>query len=679
MNAAQLLEAGIRPITLATDLLKPGGYLRLAEMAGRLEPLLEKGAGAAAVDAEKLERLTRDADANAVYRKAWRGEDRVRVAEKLPLLDCYVAPCRRACPIHQDVPEYIRLTEAGRFDQALEVIYRTNPLPNITGHICDHPCMRSCTRMDYEGPVGIREVKRIAAAHGKRAYRALAGKTAGGTGGPAVRAAVIGAGPAGLAAAYFLAKSGLGVTVFEKSRSAGGVVAHVLPRFRIPAAAVRRDIRTIASLGVDFRFGAAESFLIPDLKSQGFKYIFLAIGAEVSRKLELAGDNPNVLDALQFLRSLRARKPRFRLGSRVAVVGGGNTAMDGARAALRQKGVREVTVIYRRTEKEMPADREELENAARDGVKFEYLLSPESFDEAGVLRCRVMRLGSPDASGRRRPEPTGEFRELSFDAVIGAIGEQADLRALQIAGLEMQDGAAPRVNGETLETSIENVYLGGDAFRGPATVVQSIADARRAAAAMLQMEKLPLEDAEADRYAQDKGRFAEIYAKKGKLRAAAPSRDDRKTARNEYLRCLECDSVCSKCVDVCPNRANLSIPVEQKAGLRNPWQILHLDALCNECGNCATFCPYEGRPYKDKLTLFASQEDFEHSANDGFCISRTSERRTVNLRLHGVVSAPRLEQPSPEAAGSAEMGQVLAIIRAVLEDHGYLLEAVCSF
>jgi len=662
-NASEVFEAGIKPITLATDLLKPGGYLRLREIANGLEPLLEKGRKSGGIDPEKLDRISEDSATKPIYRKAWRGEKKVQVGEKLPLLDCYVAPCVRACPIHQDVPEYIRLAGAGRFDEALEVIYRTNPLPNITGHICDHQCMHNCTRKDYEGPVLIREIKRIAARHAGRAYRAQGRRQAGRTERPDIKAAVIGAGPAGLAASCFLARAGFRVTVFEKYRSAGGVVGSILPRFRIPAAAIRRDIRTIESLGVDFRFGAEREFSIQALKTEGFKYIFIAIGAEVSRKLELAGDGRNVHDALSFLRSLRRDGHFAGLGRRVAVIGGGNTAIDSARAAKRLKGVQEVVVVYRRTEKEMPADREELENAVRDGVDFEYLLSPEAFLGTGVLKCRKMRLGSPDPGGRRRAEPTEEIRELPLDSVISAIGEQADSGLLEGAGLKLGPGGRLKADPETLETEIRNVYVGGDAFRGPATVVESIADARRAAAAILTKENLSLESPEGSRYARDKERFLDIYGKKGRLLPA------RKVARHEHLRCLECDSVCNKCVDVCPNRANLCIAVDEEYGFRNAWQILHLDALCNECGNCGTFCPYDGLPYKDKLTLFSSKADFDGSRNDGFYVSGAAGQPKVHLRLHGV-----LREPSAEGPENREAEQVLAIARTVLKDHGYLLD-----
>jgi len=658
-NAPEIFEAGIKPITMATDLLKPGGYLRMRETANVLEPLLANGRKSEKLDAEKLSRITKGSASKDIYRKTWRGEKKVSVEDKLPLLDCYVAPCISACPIRQNVPEYIRLARAGQFDEALEVIYCTNPLPNITGHICDHQCMHNCTRKDYEGPVSIREIKRIAAEHGKRTYRAQGRKKAGRFN---IKAAVVGAGPAGLAAAYFLARAGFKVAVFEKNRSAGGVVENILPRFRIPEAAIRRDIRTIESMGVDFNFGTAERFSIQTLRGEGFKYIFIAIGAEVSRKLELGGDNKNVYDALLFLRSVRMNRHFPGLGSRVAVIGGGNTAIDSARAAIRLKGIEEVTIIYRRTEKEMPADREELDNALGDGVAFEYLLSPESFMETSVLKCRKMRLGEPDSSGRRRAEPTGETREMSFDSVISAIGERADFGMLENAGLEM--GA----DGKWKE--LENVYIGGDAFRGPSTVVESISDARRAAAAILRKEKLSFEDPDSNGYLRDKGRFIEIYEKKGELLPTLISGDYKKVAQNEYLRCLECNSVCNKCVDVCPNRANLYVAVDEEYGFRNAWQILHLDALCNECGNCGTFCPYNGLPYKDKLTLFASKADFEKSVNNGFYVSETLDNPRVNLRLNGVVRESDL---ATEGSESGETAKVFAIINTVIKDYSYLL------
>ncbi|GAH13431.1 unnamed protein product, partial [marine sediment metagenome] len=189
-----------------------------------------------------------------------------------PLTDCYIAPCVLSCPIRQDIPEYIRLVGDGQYDRALELIYLKNPLPNITGYICDHQCMYNCTRLDYEGTVDIREVKRIAAEQGKITYDTKSRVTAEQLD---IKVAVIGAGPAGLSVAYFLVKAGFRVTVFEKQDSPGGVITYVLPNFRIPASAIEKDISAIKALGADFKFGVSEEFSISDLNNQGYKYIFI--------------------------------------------------------------------------------------------------------------------------------------------------------------------------------------------------------------------------------------------------------------------------------------------------------------------------------------------------------------------------------------------------------------------
>ena len=228
---------------------------------------------------------------------------------------------------------------------------------------------------------------------------------------------------------------------------------------------------------------------------------------------------------------------------------------------------------------------------------------------------------------------------------------------------------------------MENVHIGGDAYRGPATVVESIADARRAVASIMKKEMIGHAEPGSRGHAHDRSRFKDIYEKKGKLLPALISRDDKKVARNEYQRCLECDSVCNKCVDVCPNRANLCLSVDEKHGFRDAWQILHLDALCNECGNCGTFCPYAGLPYKDKLTLFDSKADFDASSNNGFCVSKTSNRLLAHLRLHGAVIQKELPAKDSE---NQEMKKVLAVVDTVIEDYPYLLnisprEARCFF
>lgn len=684
LNILQIFETGIKPITMATELLKPGGYLRMAEMARKLEPIIEEKRQPKVIDVEKLDRLAEGALQENYYRKDWRGTRRVFINQKLPLTDCYIAPCILSCPIQQDIPEYIRLAGSGQYDKALELIYSKNPLPNITGHICDHQCMYNCTRLDYEGAVGIREVKRIAAEHEKGGYfttdRSAAKRLN-------MKIAVIGAGPAGLSAAYFLSKAGFKVTVFEKQDSPGGVITHVLPNFRIPASAIEKDISVIKALGVDFKFKVPANLSIDDLNKQGYKYIFIGIGAEVSRELQLTGDNNKVYETLDFLRSFNKDSGSLKIGCHIAVIGGGNTAVDSARAALKVGGVEKVSIIYRRTEDEMPADREEYDLALEEGVIFKPLLLPESFSKTGILKCRRMVLGEPDESGRRRPVPTEETEEIAVDSVISAIGEYTDSKFLSACGLKIEKNNRPHANPETLETNLKNVFIGGDALRGPSTVVESIADARKAAEAIARKEIPGWKGLDKDFNLgfDKKQQISEIYHKKGRLIPAPISKDDKVIAENEAGRCLECNIICNKCVDVCPNRANIPIEIDKKKGFQDAYQILHLDALCNECGNCATFCPYDGFPYKDKLTLFTIKEDFENSTNNGFVITGSSDDKLMTLRLKEYLWELKINKNNeaiipadfkyPNDYDLKELKKIIMIISTVLKDYNYLIES----
>lgn len=632
-NAAAVFKTGIRPLTLCTVLLKPGGYARQLQIARELESVANWGpAGAAAgatagagagarIDVAALSLLAEQARTDHSAHKDFRGTDDVRVAGTLPVQDCYKAPCVAACPIGQHVPEYIRLVGEKRFAEALELIYERNALPAITGHICDHQCQYVCTRLDYEGCVNIRELKKIAVEAGGSEYRA-GWKRPEPTRG--LNCAVLGAGPAGLSAAYFLAREGCEVTVFEREATAGGVVRNVIPEFRLPVEAIEHDIEFIAEHGVKFEFGADKGMSAAGLRERGFGPIVVAIGAEKENPLQMEGDRSRVVRSLDFLWDFRGNASKVEVGPRVVVVGGGNTAMDAARAATSLPGVEEVRVLYRRTEAEMPADREEYQNAVADGVKFSFLRNPEKMTTDGQLTVRVMALGEPDASGRRRPLATDTTESMGADTVIAAIGERVDTEVLKRFGVPLNEDGGVSSRPATHETELENVYLIGDALTGPSTVVQCIAAGRAAADAILRKDSPDWDRPEALPLPNVQQRLPQITRRKIEITAQPNPHtytDPAAFAATEYSRCLECSYICNKCVEVCPNRANIAVPTASEDLFRDPFQIVHIDAYCNECGNCAQFCPWEeGAPYLSKPTIFSSRAEFESSSNDGWLI-----------------------------------------------------------
>ena len=636
-NIERIVDAGIWPVTVATTLLKPGGYQRLTQMAKLLD---KENAPFEKVDAESAGKLAEEAVKDQHHVKAMKPLPSRKMKKEVPLMDCFVAPCKEGCPIHQDITTYLQLVGEEKYEEAMEVITEKNPLPFITGTICAHNCMSKCTRNFYETPVHIREMKLKAAENG---YEALLEKLPVPAVTKAGKAAVIGGGPAGMAAAYFLRKGGMEVTLFEAKESLGGVVRHVIPPFRISEDAIEKDAEILRKMQVDIRCNTKVESL-EELKKQGYTKIVLAVGAPVQGSLKLESGMPK--NALEFLAEFKQTDGNVSLGKYVVVIGGGNTAMDTARAAKRNVGVEHVYLVYRRTRRYMPADEEELVMAMEDGVELKELLSPVKL-ENGQLFCKVMQLSDYDVSGRRGVTETGETVWVPADTVIAAVGEKVPTDWYQANGLAVSEKGRLYVDEKTLKTSDDNVYAAGDGLYGPATVVEAIRDGRKVAEAIA-----------GEVLARDFDKLAEeekVYAKRGVLK------EEQKETK-EAGRCLGCSTICENCVEVCPNRANIAIQVP---GMEK-HQIIHVDYLCNECGNCKSFCPYSSAPYLDKFTLFATEADMENSKNQGFAVLNQETRR-CKVRFFGKTFIWEPEKPAGLPDGLGRM------IETVCRDYSYLI------
>lgn len=501
--------------------------------------------------------------------------ERVQAARKMALElllsnhygDC-IGPCQDRCPARCDVQGYIALAANGQEKEAIRLIKQTLPLPASLGRVCPHPCEDECRRNLVDEPIAICSIKRYIADLDLKSAKPYLPPIEEDTG---KRVVVVGAGPAGLTAAYYLRQKGHQVTVLEALPQPGGWLRYGIPEYRLPKAILDKEISTITALGIEIKTNTrlGKEVTLAELRSK-YDAIFLGIGAHASIKMGVEGEEiPGVLTGVDFLKSV-ALGEKISLGSKVAVIGGGNTAIDAARTSLRL-GAENVTIFYRRTAREMPANPLEVEEAKREGVKFEFLTAPSkvlacTLGTSGGLICQRMELGLPDASGRRRPVPVpGSEFQVEADIILSCIGQSPDLSGIgEDHELKLSRWGTVEVDEETGATSLEGVFAAGDLVTGPATVVEAIGGARKAAESI---HSFLVEG-------KVKKRRIEFNIFKGKLKEVSPElyadvekkprehmpmlpETERKdfsevelgftpsAAKNESLRCLECG-----CADV---------------------------------------------------------------------------------------------------------------------------------
>ena len=417
-------------------------------------------------------------------KKAWNPDYRENFQDTMP---SGTAPCKVACPAHIPVQGYLKMAAQGRYKEALDLIKTENPLPAVCGRICNKQCEAECTRGGVDEAVAIDEVKRFIADHDLNSETRSVPKMINQIGRPyEEKIAVIGAGPAGLSCAFYLAKKGYPVTVFDRNPVPGGMLTMGIPNFRLEKDVLNAEIDIIKEMGVEFKCGVevGKDITLQQLRDEGYKGFYVAIGAQKSAPIGVPGEDlKGVFGGVDFLREVNLDKAP-KIGKKVAVIGAGNVAMDVCRTAVRL-GAKETYIIYRRSEAEMPADPEEVGEAKEEGVEFKFLSAPvEILGKSGKvvgLKVEIMELGEPDEKGRRKPVGTGKYETLDVDTVIGAIGQKIDWGTMDVGMLKTGKKGNAEADELTYQTAQPDIFVGGDCYTGPSFAINAIAAGKEAA------------------------------------------------------------------------------------------------------------------------------------------------------------------------------------------------------
>ena len=728
-NVADLMRSGMTSVTVCSDLLKTGGYLRVLQYTENLATEMEK------VDASDLEdytiktsgidvknsESTLEADLETVLEAAteinlrrladdvrgdWRYQkqsfrtDHSKTPRKLSHFDCIGAPCPDECPIDQKVPQYMNAERDGKFLDAVALTREDNPIPSILGRVCDHLCENTCVRTYLDEPLAIRQIKRFIMDQETQPVMLVQNPK------KRIKVAVIGAGPAGIATAHELAYAGFGVTVFEAHPYPGGMVGGTIPSYRLPQHEIDSDMAVLEQLGVEIKYGhtAGVDFTLGQLRLEGYVSVFVAVGAQLAKKLDLDGENA---DGITFLRTVREGHP-IPVGPRVGVIGAGDTVMDCVRSAVRV-GAEEVSLIYRRTIDQMPADPEEIHASVEEGVRVIELAKPTSLSiDGGVLKglvcVRNEYRGERDSSKRKIPFeiPDSEF-ELELDTLLLAISQHSILDFFGDEAPKLNKWGYIEVDPKTFESSVPGVYAGGDvAADGPSSIVKAAADGKAVAGAIAEAHgKARVLPQHGDRPVD----LADMMLRRGRRQYRTPVEhtpiDQRQgfdetvlgytvdQAQEEAGRCLDCHEVCSLCVGVCPNMALLTyesdsvraqlpelvVGADGVETVGSTWfvadqafQIAVLSDFCNECGNCVTACPTSGQPYVDKPRLYLNREEFEAESDNAFMMfSDSSIESRVEGETHRLVLNGAIQYTTPSIVARMD-SETLELIEATPQE-----------